>query len=999
MELYTLTSKFLPKKRVNEFTSVIWTERYFTAGDVQLVVAPTSEMIEMFKPGTFLWLRGGMEVMELKTHSIENGLLTVTGESILQYLNQRQAWFKNTAYDGSDPSVSMSAELTSDIMTAGELISSAVDQTVINPPDFTSTIWDPINLVWASDVFPGLILGPIDDNGTPQRFSIPLGPLYDSIQRLAQEQGVGLKLYLRSASYDSGFVFKFATYRGKDRTSDQDVHLMVRLTPKMDALTDVKEIGSISQYKNVFYVHYKNDVSEHYIPGLDIPTGFDRRTLLVDAPDIFLLPENIAAFRAQTARNAIANHIYIQAVDGNVSSKIPYIYGVDYGLGDVIELQGYTEIFSKARVVEYIRSQDQFGEQEYPTLAVLDPLFIGTMPDLEPDEEFPEWYDDTDFDLDFDDDIWDDPEHKGTKKKPNIKQGEGQLEDPNPEPEPVFEPDELSPGLNTSGIIVIGSFPVFGEGMALGLLKMHEELLTLWHYTGDELPVDHYVDIYPQEFTPSREQAVVKSIEIVVGEDDTREGHIWWITDGVTATPLTVLVADDNVGGYVWILSGSGSAVFNHVDNDTQYWYIPRKREDFPEAVYADGLYSPDHGLGGEEHGEAQHISGGSYGPQELFVSYDGTDGATKIMGPEDFHWAMRWSEFQQIQSSPDGSKITFQKYKLGPTDHRTIVGWPGVTGGTFTISVGEFGDLSTIYTTPPIAWDANAEDIFDRLVAIPTMRDPRDTGYTGTPFDSSQDLPDACDMIVEAIPENGCWLVVHSEGLTWDESYNPLTSRYNWVTHFGELRDSRKLFMSDSVYEGEPGEGTQNLEELDVLSSITSEAYWSPDGTKLHGRAKSEDGISFFRWFNYDIATEELTFPIDYTGVIDPREEESGTFGPLEFTPRYSPDGSKIAFMIRLTDLTLKLLVADADGTNIEELYHQPLGTTSSTDPDDISMGPEIIWNIQNTKLAILDTRAASPVWIFRISDGAVERVWDGSEWPTPDRKVIDHLVGPFDG
>lgn len=436
MELYTLTSRFLPKDRVNEFTSLIWTERYFSAGDIELVVPPTPEMIQMLAPGTFLWLRGTKEIMQVETHSIEDGLLKVLGNSALKFLAQRQAWFANPDYDGTDTNVSLTAELTTDTTTAGELISQAVYQTVIAPVPFTS-FWADVNLDWAAEVFPGLILGPVDANGpADQRYSIPLGPLYNGIQNLAQEEGIGLKLYLQSASYDSGFVFKFATYRGKDRTSDQDVHTMVRLTPKMDALTDVKELSSIANYKTAFYVNYKNEISGPYtIPGLFAAAGFKRRTVVIEAPDIFLLPEHIGKFRDKIARNAIANYAYVQAVDGNVSSKIPYIYGKDYGLGDVIELQGYTEIISKARVVEYIRSQNEFGEQEYPTLAVLDPDFIGFFPDLEPDDEFPEWYEDPDFDLDLDDDIWDDDEHTRTRRR-RRRRSEG--EDPNPEPEPDF---------------------------------------------------------------------------------------------------------------------------------------------------------------------------------------------------------------------------------------------------------------------------------------------------------------------------------------------------------------------------------------------------------------------------------------------------------------------------------------------------------------------------------------------------------------------------------
>jgi ReqiPepy6 Gp37-like protein len=444
MELYTLTSRFLPKESIGEFTSAIWTERYSSAGDVQLVVPATSKMLNLLTPGTFLGLRGTMEIMSLETQSIENNLLTVTGSSVLKFLNERQAWFKNTAYDGSDVNTPLYAEFTSDTYKAGQLISDAVYQTVISATPFDS-YWTGINLDWAADDFPGLILGDVDDLGTPQRFSIPIGPLYDSIQRFAQEQGVGLKLYLRSASYDSGFVFKFATYRGKDRTSDNpNSNMLVRLTPKMDALSGVKELRSISQYKNVFYVEYKNEISTHYIPGLAPPVGFDRRTLLVKAEDIFFDPalpdyaDKVAAYRAQTAANAIANHLYILAIDGNVSSKIPYVYGVDYGLGDVIELQGYTETFSKARVVEFIRSQDQYGEQEYPTLAVLDPVFIGTIPDLEPDDDDHEWEDDTDFDLDPDDDVDEDPEHEPPEDTYDDGEGGSHTEDPNPEPTPDF---------------------------------------------------------------------------------------------------------------------------------------------------------------------------------------------------------------------------------------------------------------------------------------------------------------------------------------------------------------------------------------------------------------------------------------------------------------------------------------------------------------------------------------------------------------------------------
>jgi hypothetical protein len=58
MDLYTLTDTFLPDDPVDEFVSAIWTERYSTAGDVQLVVPATRRYMEQLADGRYLALRG-----------------------------------------------------------------------------------------------------------------------------------------------------------------------------------------------------------------------------------------------------------------------------------------------------------------------------------------------------------------------------------------------------------------------------------------------------------------------------------------------------------------------------------------------------------------------------------------------------------------------------------------------------------------------------------------------------------------------------------------------------------------------------------------------------------------------------------------------------------------------------------------------------------------------------------------------------------------------------
>jgi hypothetical protein len=392
MDLYTLNSFFLPGDPVDKYVSAIWTERYTKAGDCQIVLPATTDNVDQLAEGTFLALRGSDEVMQVQTLSIEKNLLTVVATSLTEFLNQRLAWFKNPEYDASadpapDPSTRV-ADLTLDTMKAGEFISHVVDLSVINPVELTGDWADADLTTWPDEVITGLALGEIDDSGDVKRLTATIGPLYDSIQQIAEKEKIGIKLYLDSADPVDGYSLLFDTYTGLDRTSDQSDFPLIRLSPNFDTISDLKEVRSIADSKNVAYVYYQGIVTQHIY---DTPLGWScRRVLMTDAQGeppgrkytgrpmpglnygqtIPPGPTEIAAFREQNAKDALANHNYIRSIDGQTSPINEYKFGVDYGLGDIIELEGLTHLISRARVTEYIRSHDENGAKEYPTISV-----------------------------------------------------------------------------------------------------------------------------------------------------------------------------------------------------------------------------------------------------------------------------------------------------------------------------------------------------------------------------------------------------------------------------------------------------------------------------------------------------------------------------------------------------------------------------------------------------------------------------------------------------
>jgi Siphovirus ReqiPepy6 Gp37-like protein len=389
MDLYTMNENFIPDQVVDEFQSAIWTERYSEAGETQLVVPATPYYLEVLKEGTYLGLVGSDEVMELKTDSVENGLLTVSGKTMLKFLEERIHWARTT--DAAQPI----GDYTVESAKVSEVIADRVQKMVISPETFLGSPWDKLNLDWERDKIAFLELGDIDHGGEAQRVTVPVGPLYSVLQPLAVKDGLGISLYLESADAEIGYVLKFKTYRGVDRSSaNPDPNAQIRLSPDMETVGDLKEIRSIDGYKNVVYVVYQNEISIHYEDPNNIPEGLNRRVMIRDAtgepigttqvPDYIrggyyggaysrtvVGAADIARFREQNAKDALANNNYIRAVDGQISQANPYKFGKDYGLGDILELEGITGVVQKARVTEYIRAQDATGEREYPTLSVI----------------------------------------------------------------------------------------------------------------------------------------------------------------------------------------------------------------------------------------------------------------------------------------------------------------------------------------------------------------------------------------------------------------------------------------------------------------------------------------------------------------------------------------------------------------------------------------------------------------------------------------------------
>lgn len=386
MEFYTLNNVFLKQDVVDTFVSAIWTERYAKAGDFNLVVEASPDNVTKLGVGKFLALPSETkEVMIVETHDIKNDLLTVTGNSLVSFL-------QNRIIRGSQFGAARNLTHTD---KPGETMTWLVQNFAISG-DYLETepfggdigVGDVLNKI------PNLAIHSSDTSGTDIEMLIPYGPLYELLEQIAETYTLGMSMWLESAT-EGEYQLYFKSYKGLDRTSSQSVNPVVQFSPAMDSLTNISELRSIAGYKTSVYAFPSSSddfyngrladgqQAQAHEPGKESATGFDRRVLMIfcddlnsgsspapnaDGPGV----DAVYYYLTLRAKDALANNNYIKIVDGEVIPQPGLIYGSNYKLGDIVELKSHSGILQNARITEYIRSQDSSGEKVYPTVSIIE---------------------------------------------------------------------------------------------------------------------------------------------------------------------------------------------------------------------------------------------------------------------------------------------------------------------------------------------------------------------------------------------------------------------------------------------------------------------------------------------------------------------------------------------------------------------------------------------------------------------------------------------------
>lgn len=325
--LYLLDSSFRKIAVIDTWVSLIWIKRYQDVGEFELYIP--SVQAGIFEAGQFIRRADTGSVMMVTditytTDEEAGDYCTITGKSLENLLSQRVIW--------DDTTVTGKAE---------GAIYRLVERNAISSDALSVRRFGFLSLA----VPKGL-----DGEG---EYKYSGNNLLDAVIKLCQASGLGFRI--------ENNVFE--VYAGVDRSYQQSNNDYVVFSAKLDNLSSSTYSIDTTTDRNVCRVYSEaSDTPYGYVKlvvGTDI--GLARREVYYkgqsNAADA-VLQEQAATILAQS-----------QVTESFECEVIPtYVYGVDYGLGDIVQYENEYGIKGRARVSEVIECRDETGYTCIPTL-------------------------------------------------------------------------------------------------------------------------------------------------------------------------------------------------------------------------------------------------------------------------------------------------------------------------------------------------------------------------------------------------------------------------------------------------------------------------------------------------------------------------------------------------------------------------------------------------------------------------------------------------------
>lgn len=352
LELLVLDDNFKEISIIDSFASCIWTDRLNEYGDFEIYTNMDVTLFNLCKKDYYLWTENSehqmiIEQKLIKTDVEDGSKLIISGRSLETILYRRIVWGQKILSGNFQDSISV-----------------LLTENIINPTDPNRKI---SNFIFEPSTDP-LITELVVE---AQYFG---EYLYDVINRLCVSVGIGFKIILNSQNQ-----FVFSLYAGKDRTYNQAINPYVIFSPEFENLLDSEYSETNKTYKNVAMIAGEGEGSDRTIINIGTGNGLSRKEYFCDASDLSKTTDTgiltDTQYQEQLSQRGLEELTELQETitfEGEVDATKTFIYGQDFYLGDIVQIENEYGITGTAYISEFIISQDNNGISMYPTFNMIE---------------------------------------------------------------------------------------------------------------------------------------------------------------------------------------------------------------------------------------------------------------------------------------------------------------------------------------------------------------------------------------------------------------------------------------------------------------------------------------------------------------------------------------------------------------------------------------------------------------------------------------------------
>lgn len=346
MTLYVLNTSLERIGVIDVFSSIIWTNRYFGYGDFELYIQASENAISLLQQDFYLVREGKednamiIEAVQISTDVEDGNFLTVKGRCLKSILYRRIIWNMT----------SMAGQLES-------CVARLLNENVISPENAARKI---PNFRNANTLKTGIAIN-------TQYTGDNLG---ESIEAMCQNYGLGWDILLDIERK----TFNFVIYKGADRSYSQNINPWIVFSNEYENLLTTRYTYDMTSYRNVCKVAGEGEGIARKSVTVGNATGLNRYETYVDARDASTNEGEITDAEyynqlSERGKEALAETNVIETFEGEVKSNYTREFGVDYFLGDIVEVINEYGIAASTRILEVIESEDDTGNYTIPTFS------------------------------------------------------------------------------------------------------------------------------------------------------------------------------------------------------------------------------------------------------------------------------------------------------------------------------------------------------------------------------------------------------------------------------------------------------------------------------------------------------------------------------------------------------------------------------------------------------------------------------------------------------